>query len=318
MAARSIFARYGNYSEPTKVTAVSYVKRMRGAAQSHLLWCSDRNLYVVKFRNNPQHKRVLFNEMFATSLARQIALPVPPSAIVEVTDSFIRNTPELFMTTGKESKHIPCEVGLHFGSQYVLSGKQGAIVDWLPSSMFSNLANIRDFTGALVFDKWVCNTDNRQAVFSKVQGDTSYRATFIDFGCCFNCGDWGFPDHPARGLFVRTVVYAGIRGPLWFAPWILQVEKMPEEYIWKAAFDVPCQWYDSDHSAVIKLVAGLIARREEVRELLQACYKHETSVFPAWNETRRARLPLLDADAANRDITAKRIKVLRHAKAKAV
>ena len=31
--------------------------------------CSDGNFYVVKFRNNPQHLRVLANEFLATRLA---------------------------------------------------------------------------------------------------------------------------------------------------------------------------------------------------------------------------------------------------------
>ena len=34
---------------------------MRGGAQSHLMRCDDGNYYVVKFQNNPQHRRVLVN-----------------------------------------------------------------------------------------------------------------------------------------------------------------------------------------------------------------------------------------------------------------
>ena len=33
--------------------------------------CSDGEFYVVKFRNNPQHLRVLTNEMLATRLAER-------------------------------------------------------------------------------------------------------------------------------------------------------------------------------------------------------------------------------------------------------
>ena len=39
--------------------------------------CSDDHFYVVKFRNNPQHMRVLANEMLATRLAERAGLPVP-------------------------------------------------------------------------------------------------------------------------------------------------------------------------------------------------------------------------------------------------
>jgi hypothetical protein len=41
---------------------------MRGGSQSRLLQASDDACYVTKFQNNPQHVRVLANEMFATNL----------------------------------------------------------------------------------------------------------------------------------------------------------------------------------------------------------------------------------------------------------
>ena len=53
------------------VEAVQHVRRMRGGAQGHLMRCADGNFYVVKFRNNPQHLRVLANEMLATRLAER-------------------------------------------------------------------------------------------------------------------------------------------------------------------------------------------------------------------------------------------------------
>lgn len=53
----------------TGISAVQHIRRMRGGSQSHLLWASDGNYYVTKFQNNPQHIRVLANEIFA-SVAR--------------------------------------------------------------------------------------------------------------------------------------------------------------------------------------------------------------------------------------------------------
>ena len=46
--------------------------------------CSDGHLYVVKFQNNPQHLRVLANELLATRLAERVGLPVPVTEIVQV------------------------------------------------------------------------------------------------------------------------------------------------------------------------------------------------------------------------------------------
>src|ERR1035438_6617674 len=47
---------------PMPLTAVRHVRKMRGGAQAHLLEADDGKWYVVKFRNNPQHRRVLVNE----------------------------------------------------------------------------------------------------------------------------------------------------------------------------------------------------------------------------------------------------------------
>jgi hypothetical protein len=49
--------------------ATEQIRRMRGGAQSHLMRCSDGNYYVVKFQNNPQHRRILVNELLGTKLA---------------------------------------------------------------------------------------------------------------------------------------------------------------------------------------------------------------------------------------------------------
>jgi hypothetical protein len=40
---------------------IEQIRRMRGGAQSHLMRSSDGHYYVVKFQNNPQHRRVLLN-----------------------------------------------------------------------------------------------------------------------------------------------------------------------------------------------------------------------------------------------------------------
>jgi hypothetical protein len=42
--------------------AIEHIRRMRGGAQSQLMRCSDENYYVVKFQNNPQHRRILVND----------------------------------------------------------------------------------------------------------------------------------------------------------------------------------------------------------------------------------------------------------------
>src|SRR6267378_4147920 len=60
--------------------ATEQIRRMRGGAQSHLMRCSDGHYYVVKFQNNPQHTRILVNELLATRLAARLGLPTTPGS----------------------------------------------------------------------------------------------------------------------------------------------------------------------------------------------------------------------------------------------
>ena len=80
----------------TCISAVQHLRPLRGGAQAHLLKASDGFCYVTKFQNNPQHIRVLANEMLATSLGLALGLPMPRVEVIEVSDSLIehdRRTP---------------------------------------------------------------------------------------------------------------------------------------------------------------------------------------------------------------------------------
>jgi hypothetical protein len=62
-----------------------------------LLRASDGNSYVTKFQNNPQHIRVLANEMLATRLGLALGLPMPRVEVIEVSDWLIEHTEDLRM-----------------------------------------------------------------------------------------------------------------------------------------------------------------------------------------------------------------------------
>ena len=85
--------------------------------------CSDGHFYVVKFQDNPQHTRVLANEMLATRLAQAAGLPVPATEVVEVDSWLIEHTPELRFELAHGSK--ACTPGLQFGSRFVIPPMQG-------------------------------------------------------------------------------------------------------------------------------------------------------------------------------------------------
>ncbi len=176
--------------------ALEQIRRMRGGAQSHLMRCvatssvlsragsspasspipssssggvsstrkrEEYDYYVVKFQNNPQGARILANELLATRLAARIGLPAPPVAVVEVREELVAHTADLVMQLGRG--RALCRAGLQFGSRYPGSPAETVVYDFLPDEQLREVQNLGDFCGMLVFDKWTCNTNGRQAIF---------------------------------------------------------------------------------------------------------------------------------------------------------
>lgn len=268
---------------------------MRGGAQGHLMLGSDGHLYVVKFQNNPQHQRVLANELFATRLAEAAGLAVPATEVVEVSEWLVENTPELHVDLGRQQQR--CRAGLQFGSRFVGGLMPGQVVDYLPEEQLGEVRNLAEFAGMLAIDKWTCNSNGRQAVFHRKHREKRYRATFVDQGYCFHAGDWSFPDAPLRGVYARNRVYAGVAGWENFEPWLGRVERMEPEVVWRIAETVPPVWYGGDLREMEHLTEMLLARRSKVRELIVQFRESGRDPFPKWRsggvegEERQFRVP---------------------------
>jgi len=266
------------------VQAIQQIRRMRGGAQSHLMLGSDGNAYVVKFQNNPQHLRVLVNELLATKLARAIGLSVPACDVVEVSAWLIERTTELDLDFGRHRER--CTPGLQFGSQLVGGLMPGHAADYLPEERLIEVRNLHEFAGMLVFDKWTCNSNGRQAVFHKKPREKRYSATFIDHGFCFNAGEWKFVDAPLRGVYARNAVYRSVGGWESFEPWLNRIEMLPAEKVWEMAETIPPEWYSGEVSAIENLVERLLERRSRVRDLVTAFRESSREPFPNWNRVR--------------------------------
>jgi HipA-like kinase len=279
--------------------ATEQIRRMRGGAQSHLMRCSDGHYYIVKFQNNPQHRRILVNELLGTRLAGRLGLPVTPVAVVHVGEELIRLTPELSMEMPRS--RVPCQAGLQFGSRYPGDPRHLTLHDFLPDEQLQQVENVYDFAGMLVFDKWTCNTNGRQTIFfrvtteevrrgsaspgpgpSAVAGGSSYRTMMIDQGFCFNAGEWNYPDAPLRGLYARNRVYEGVTGMESFAPWTERVEKNTERVLAEVVREIPPEWYEDDYDALMRLLEQLFRRRARVPELLLEAKNTTRHPFPNW------------------------------------
>ena len=109
--------------------------------------CSDGHYYVVKFQNNPQHLRVLVNELLATRLGARLGLAVPPCGIIEVRKELIDLTTELAIQFG--TGRVPCRPGFQFGSRYPGDPARTPVHDFLPDEHLRDVENLVDFAGML-------------------------------------------------------------------------------------------------------------------------------------------------------------------------
>ncbi len=69
------------------ISAIQHLRSLRGGSQAQLIRASDGNCYVTKFQNNPQHIKVLANEMLATRLGLLLGSPMPRVEVIEVSSS---------------------------------------------------------------------------------------------------------------------------------------------------------------------------------------------------------------------------------------
>jgi len=262
--------------------------RMQGQTQPRLIMASDESLWVVKFKNNAQHLRVLANEYIASRIAASLEMSVPECAVIEVGEWLVNSNPDLVMQTWQR-KRERCDSGLQFGSRYAGGLMPGLVLDALPDTGLKKIRNLNEFAGILAFDKWLGNSDRRQTVFVRSTRQKTYRAVFIDHGFCFNAGEWNFPDHPLRGVFRQPLVYQAVTGWGSFEPWLNRIEEFRAEDIWTIITEAPHEWHQADSSTLERLTLTLYRRRLLVRDLIRQTVAAANTSFPNWRGIATAR-----------------------------
>jgi hypothetical protein len=274
------------------VNARRLIRKMRGGAQSHLFEADDGRFYVVKFRNNPQHRRILVNEFLACQFLDFLQISSARGAIVNLSREFLEANPEVHMQLG--SALLPAEPGWHFGSQYPGDPMRLAVFDFVPDALLEKVANLRDFHAVLAFDKWMANADARQSVFFRAKlrefaptyANHPLRVGFIslmiDHGFVFNGPHWEFPDSPIQGLYMRTSVYREVRGWDDFQPWLDRIVNFPEEVVDRALKQIPPEWIEDDDEKLERTLEVLMGRRKRVPDLVRDCTRGRLNPFPNW------------------------------------
>jgi hypothetical protein len=256
------------------ITAVANISQVRGGSPARTMLADDGKRYVVKFQGNPQCTRVLANDYLACRMARMIGLSVPEPVVIQVNEKTIQEQRITFTLAGRA---VAARPGLQFGSEVVT----GEVWDWPSGSMLGCVRNLREFSGLLAFDKWTGNADGRQVVFHKSIRERKYTASFIDFGYCFNAGEWSFADAPLRGVYGLNDVYRRIESWGDFAPWLQRIERFPEQQLRSIADEIPCEWY-GERDELQRLLERLSERRCMVRRLIEDFRTSSRNPFPNW------------------------------------
>ena len=274
------------------IEARRFLRKMRGGAQAHLIEAADGNCYVVKFLNNPQHRRILVNEWLAAEFLRFLGLSRPDPAVIRISREFLTENPEVSIQLG--SGHRSVEPGWHFGSRFPGDPARTIVYDFLPDSLLEEVENRAEFVGMLAFDQWMSNADSRQAIFFRArlrewlprseihpprQGFVAY---MVDNGFVFDGPNWRIRDFPLQGLYFRPAVYRDVRGLEQFQPWLDRIVHFPENAIDSALKQLPPAWIEKDESELMKLLEELMRRRKRTPDLIQDCRRARPSLFPEW------------------------------------
>jgi len=272
------------------VAAHRLTRKMRGGAQAHLIEASDGHSYVVKFHNNPQHRRILVNEWIASTFLHYLGIAAPETAMVELTQEFLAATPDVHIQLGRERR--PVTPGWHFGSRFPGDPMRTVVYDFLPDTLLEQVENLQDFLGVLAFDKWMGNADSRQAIFFRARVHDplaanpprlGFVAQMVDNGYVFEGPHWRWGESPIQGLYFRPLVYRTVRGLAEFEPWLDRIRNFPEEVVDQAVKRIPPAWLEGDEDELERLLERLMKRRERVPDLIEQCRSGRSNPFPIWS-----------------------------------
>lgn len=249
--------------------ATELIRPMPGSTQPYLVRCEDNEYYVAKSARHSSNPRVLANELFAAQLATLIGLPVCNVAVVEVPFGLTEVRCEAQQVEGWKSRLPP--PGLQFGSRYPGRSSEVLAVDFLPDTLLRRVTNLRSaFLGGFVVDIWTCNCGRREAVFIRraTPEVPNYSAMLIDFGACFNDGNWECRDMSIPRIYPRRAVYQAVSGPDSFEPYLSRIESLKAYQIEECAQNVPAAWCGHDPGKISVLAQALLERRNEIRRIV--------------------------------------------------
>lgn len=281
------------------VAADKLIRRMRGGAQAWLVQGADEHFYVVKFRENAQHRRILVNEWIAGVFLEHLGLCAAQATLIQMSPGWLQKAAGdgLSIAFGKETRTI--SAGLHLGSRVPVNPETTAVYDYLPDKFLRDVRNREHFHGTLAFDQWMANADTRQSIYFRgrlreflaegehAPGQRGFVAMMIDHGYCFQGPEWRLDDLPRQGLYARPAAYEQITGWDSFEPWLTRILHFPDSVVDRALRSMPSTWLEPGEEDLLeKLLEQLLRRCRRVPELLEAVRAARPDYFPNWEPRR--------------------------------
>jgi HipA-like protein len=261
-----------------------FVRRMRGGSQSSLVQC-DVDFWVVKWQQNPQHRRVLINEAICSELLRRLHIASPEWGCVLADRRFLRSNPELCISLHRGIGKI--EPGLHFGSRFPVDPDVGAVYDQLPAAaVLNNVSNPWDLIKAFAFDVWVDNRDTGQAIF--FGSADRLRAEIVDHGHAFGFDgvDWRFSTAPTHRPYpVSSEFYTGADAMKYYRRAMSDIRLLAKDTGNVLAL-VPDEWIQDDGPFLERHLRGLAERAQRLDVLLDQTLAYLVSSLPAPGDIR--------------------------------
>jgi hypothetical protein len=266
---------------------------MRGGSQSLLVRDGAGNAYVAKCVGNPQGTRTLINEWMAGRLLKYLRASTPEVQAIGIE----RGIPgDNLLEFQMGNRKVPIAPGVHLGSRCPADPEQKAIFDFLPRRLLHKVGNLPDLLLAFVFDRWVGQTDSRQAIFIReraAEKTAPYRLYLIDHGQSFGGSRWEFCDGGLSGLYRDRSIYAGSKAEFECHSAVDRIKQIPESSLFSIEREIPDDWLEAgDREEMQRLLELLSGRRGKLHERIDRALRQVQQAGLGLPKTADGRLLL--------------------------
>jgi hypothetical protein len=266
-------------------------RRMRGGSQSLFVRDADGNPYIAKCIGNPQGTRTLINEWVVSRLLKYLRVSTPEVRTLRIE----RGIPgDNLMEFQIGNQKVPIAPGVHLGSRCPVDPERKVIFDFLPSRLLHKVGNLPDLLLAFVFDKWVNQTDTRQAIFIRERSDKTagiFRLYLIDHGHSFGGSRWEFGGAPLHGLYRDRSIYENPNTQSECHAAVERIQALPEKSLFSIEKEIPVEWLQQgDCEEMSRLFELLCGRRTKLHDTVDRALRqmnHAGFAIPMSAEGRR-------------------------------